>query len=132
MGLRMKNFNTMGVHCKTQFLGEGRLQKNQYIEGNCLKRGAWTVCRFKEGLAKKRGVGFFRGGGGWYPNAHYGFQKILKNPQITPDIVFFILYGPECCTQMIHTPRDSLQHSVDFQLFRQKILIYIQNIIGIE
>ena len=57
MGLRMKNFNTMGVHCKTQFLGEGRLQKNQYIEGNCLKRGAWTVCRFKEGLAKKRGVG---------------------------------------------------------------------------
>ena len=24
--------------------------KNQYIEGNCLKRGASTVCRFKEGL----------------------------------------------------------------------------------
>ena len=23
--------------------------------GNCLKRGVWTVCRFKGGLARKRG-----------------------------------------------------------------------------
>ena len=35
--------------------------KNQYIEGNCLKRGASTVCRFKEGLGKKEGVVLLRG-----------------------------------------------------------------------
>ena len=30
--------------------------KNQYIGGNCLKRWAWTLCRFRGGgLAKKRG-----------------------------------------------------------------------------
>ena len=32
--------------------------------GDCLKRGAWTVCRFKGGgggLARKRGVVFLRG-----------------------------------------------------------------------
>ena len=29
--------------------------KNQYIGGNCLKRGAWTVGRFKGGMARKRG-----------------------------------------------------------------------------
>ena len=28
MGLRLKNFNTMGFHCKTQFLG-GDTSKNQ-------------------------------------------------------------------------------------------------------
>ena len=34
--------------------------KNQYIGGHCLKRGTWTVFRFKGGLAKKReGVCFF-------------------------------------------------------------------------
>ena len=54
----------MGVHSKTRFFfagGEG-VHENQYIEENGLKRGAWTVCRFKGGLAKKRGV---------YPNALY-------------------------------------------------------------
>ena len=29
--------------------------KNQYREGDCLKRGVWTVCQFKGGLARKRG-----------------------------------------------------------------------------
>ena len=33
---------------------EGWSQKKQCIERNCLKRGVWTVCRFKGGaLAKK-------------------------------------------------------------------------------
>ena len=56
MGLRMKNFNIMGVYWKIQFLGW--VTKNQYIAGNCLER---------MGLPKKEGRG-----GGWYPNAHYG------------------------------------------------------------
>ena len=39
--------------------------KNQYIRGggvgmDCLKRGAWAVCRFKRGLGKKEGVMFLR------------------------------------------------------------------------
>ena len=36
-------------------------KKNQYRGGNCLKRGgAWTVCRFKGGMVRKRG-GVFEG-----------------------------------------------------------------------
>ena len=39
----------------------GGLQKTIY-RGDCLKRGAWTVCRFKRGLGKKEGSGIFFGG----------------------------------------------------------------------
>ena len=38
--------------------------KNQYIRGNCLKRGeggGLTVCRFKGSLAKKRKLVFLSG-----------------------------------------------------------------------
>ena len=45
-----------------------RFRKNKYRGGGCLKRGAWTVCRFKEGgLGKKEGVGVFKGGGVDFP-----------------------------------------------------------------
>ena len=68
----MKNFNILGVQWKIPLLG-GEFMKNQYREGDCLKReGAWTVCRFNGGgggLARKRG-GVFEGG--WDPDAHYG------------------------------------------------------------
>ena len=37
------------------------LTKNQYRGGDCLKRGAWTVCQFKGRLGKKEGVVFLRG-----------------------------------------------------------------------
>ena len=33
MGLRMKNFNIMGIHWKIQFLGGMGVKKNQYIGG---------------------------------------------------------------------------------------------------
>ena len=47
----------MGVHWKIRFLGGGGEQENKYTGGELLKKGeAWTVCRFKWGLAKKRGV----------------------------------------------------------------------------
>ena len=49
MGLRMKNFNIMGVYWKIQFLGW--VTKNQHIAGNYLE---------KMGLPKKR----LGGGGG--------------------------------------------------------------------
>ena len=43
--------------------------KNQYIGGNCLKRGTWTVCRFKGG-------GLGEEEEGWYLNAHC-FPKVF-------------------------------------------------------
>ena len=56
------------------------MPKNQYRGGDCLKRGAWTVCRFKGGFGKKEGGGVFEGGGwlilqctlcvAWKPDLH--------------------------------------------------------------
>ena len=43
--------------------------------GDYQKRGAWTVCRFKGGMARKRLQCFW---GGWYPDAHYVFWEINK------------------------------------------------------
>ena len=61
MGLRMKNFNIMGVHWKIQFSRVG-FHKKPIYRGDCMKRGAWTVFRFKEILGKKKG-GQVGGGG---------------------------------------------------------------------
>ena len=55
----VKNKKLWGLTRKSNFQGEG-FTKNQYIRGNCLKREAWTVFRFKSGLGKKEGV-FLRG-----------------------------------------------------------------------
>ena len=70
----MKNVTIMGVHqflwqinilvCSFFLFRGGRSQKI-YV-GNCLKRGAWTICR---GLGKNREEGVFEGG--WYLEAHY-------------------------------------------------------------
>ena len=87
MGLTMKNFNIFGVHWKIWVLGGvggGGLTKNQYRGGNCLRRGAWTVYRFKGGggLARKKGMVFLRGVDN--PNAHYGYYSKTYNSVITP------------------------------------------------
>ena len=42
---------------------------------NCLKRGAWIVCRFKKGLGKRRGRVFEVGRSFWNPNAHYELEE---------------------------------------------------------
>ena len=48
--MKDKNFDIFGVHVKIRVLEGGFYEKPIY-KGNCLKRGAWTVCRFKgEGL----------------------------------------------------------------------------------
>ena len=57
MGLKMKNFNIMGVH---QLLWEGCHQKTIYW-GNRLKSG---LGQFAVGFAKKREEGVFEGGEG--------------------------------------------------------------------
>ena len=51
MRLRMKSLNVFGVHWKTQLLVGvgGGFTKNQCRGGDCLKRGLWTVCKFKGG-----------------------------------------------------------------------------------
>ena len=76
----MKSLNILGVHWKIWLLGGREFTKNRYRRDDCLKSGAWKVCRFKGGLGKKRGGGVFEGGGrgeGWYPDAHY--DKILPS-----------------------------------------------------
>ena len=74
----------MGVHWKICFSVEG-FTKKQYIGENCIKRGTWTICRLKGGLAKKEGVVFLRGKGGWYPNAQYVNVFDLTPPESLQD-----------------------------------------------
>ena len=66
MGLRMKNFNIMGVHWKIQFLsgGGGSHKKPIYIYREDLpeKGGLGQFADLRGGLAEKEGVVFLRGG----------------------------------------------------------------------
>ena len=55
----MKNFNIFGVHRNIHF--GGGLYEESICRGDCLKRGAWPVCRFKGELSKKGGGVFERG-----------------------------------------------------------------------
>ena len=54
MVLRMKNFDITAVHWKIPLLwGGGKEGSHQTsIEGWLLKKGAWTICRFKGRLAR--------------------------------------------------------------------------------
>ena len=73
MGLKMKNFNIVGVY---QSLGEGG-HKKQYIGGNCLKRG---LGQFAGGLSKKRGEDVFEGG--WIPQCTLWLCSGTYQPEI--------------------------------------------------
>ena len=66
MGLRMKNFNIMGVHWKIQFSRVG-FTKNQYIEGIAWKEGLGQFSDLRKSLAKKREGRWGEGGGGDTP-----------------------------------------------------------------
>ena len=103
MEWRMKNFN-IGVHWKIWFLGEGGgLTKKQCIGGNCLKRGAWTVCRFK-GLGE---LGEKRGWWCWIEkNVEYlGWNlnefKILSRISFTKTVNFVCTSNPICWTHIL-------------------------------
>ena len=79
MGLRMKNFNILGVHWEIQFLG-GRGYEKPIQMGELSERVVWTVCRFKGrggGLARN-GVVFLREGV-WDPNAHNGNTHTIES-----------------------------------------------------
>ena len=58
-GLRIKILKIMGVYWKIQFSGGS--QEKQYW-GDCLKKGAWTICRFDRGLEEKEEGGVFKRG----------------------------------------------------------------------
>ena len=66
MGLRMKSFNIVAGSLKNPIFrgaggGRGAYEKPVY-RGNYLKRGAWSVSRFKgRGAWQKEGVVFLRG-----------------------------------------------------------------------
>ena len=53
----MQNFNILGVHRKIPSFREGVHDKPIY-RGDCLKRRAWTVRRFKGGAWQERGGSF--------------------------------------------------------------------------
>ena len=69
----------------------GGFIKKQYIGGNCLKRRAWTVCKFKGGLLKKRGVMFSKGGS-WYPNTHYDYIKTKNIKKLAFSLKFVTIF----------------------------------------
>ena len=61
-GLRKKNLNFGGSLKNPIFKnGMGGSWNNQYTGRDYLTRGTWAVCRFKRGLGKKEGSGFFEG-----------------------------------------------------------------------
>ena len=49
----MKNFNIWAFIEKSDFQ-RGDFTKKPIKRRDCVKRGAWTVCRFKVGLSRKR------------------------------------------------------------------------------
>ena len=57
MELRTKNFNICTFIEKSDFQ-RGDFLKKPIKRRDCVKRGTWTVCRFKGGLSRKRGGGF--------------------------------------------------------------------------
>ena len=61
------------------FKKKGGVQEEQIYWEDRLKSGAWTVCRFKKGLGKKRGGYVFKGG--WHPNAHYDPLNSFKHKE---------------------------------------------------
>ena len=58
----MKNFNIWVFIEKSDFQ-RGGLTKKPIKRRDCVKRRAWTVCRFKGGLSRKRRGWFLRGVG---------------------------------------------------------------------
>ena len=57
MGLRMKNINIMGVHCKIQLLAEGGVggHEKPIYRGDDIKGGLGQFADLRKGLPKKRG-----------------------------------------------------------------------------
>ena len=59
MESRMKNFNIWAFTEKFDYQMRDFTKKPRKRR-DCIKRGAWTTCRFKRGLSRKRGWCFLR------------------------------------------------------------------------
>ena len=80
MRLRIKNFIIMGVHSKIRILVG--VTKNQYIGGDCLKRGALgQFADIRGGLGEKEGVVLLGGGRGVDTPMH---------PMVVDNVMLFI------------------------------------------
>ena len=87
----MKNFNIFGVHGKIRVL-EGGFTKNQYIGGDCLKKGELgQFADLRRGLARER-VWCFWGKECWYSSAHYEDMGPV-NKYVTRIIAFFASFN---------------------------------------
>ena len=74
MGLRMKSFNIMGVHCKTRFLGVFK-KKKQYTGGELSKKEDWDSWQDLRGvLEKKMLMVFWRGVHNAMHTVYYDFS----------------------------------------------------------
>ena len=72
-GLRVKNFNIMGVNWKIWFLWK---ESQKTYRGEYLKKGLGQFANLRGGLTKKGAVGEFEGS--WYPSPHYErFTKLV-------------------------------------------------------
>ena len=58
-GVKDKKFQYYGGSLKNQIFRGGGVHEKPIKRGNCLKRGACTVCRFTGGAWQKRGNGVF-------------------------------------------------------------------------
>ena len=77
------------------------LTKKQYKGGNYLKRGAWTVCKFKSGLGKKKG-GVFEAE--LLPPTHTLGGSCVSHPH------FFCLHWITCLSIFPQSHRLNLTH----------------------
>ena len=82
----------------------GASRKPIYRRG-LLKKGAWSVCRFKEGLGKKEGDGVFERGGGWYPQCTLWVQYYR--------VALLLWYGGKSDATLLRLPQKRLpNHSL--------------------
>ena len=63
--------------------------KNQYRGGHWLKRGTWTVCQFKRGLARK--WWFFEGGVDTPMHTMSNLYKHVSLVRNSTSLLFFVL-----------------------------------------
>ena len=109
MGLRMKNFNIMGVPWKIRFLKGGSWKASMPK-----KVGAWTVCRFKRWLGKKRGWCFW---GGFDTPIHTMITKVFLSvfPKMPTEIFCSKIYW-----------QNSAKASFMYQQWTATVLIFLK------
>ena len=119
MLLRMKILIFWGFTEKSNFQGEGFTKTNIEM-GDCLKRWAWTVFRFKGGLARKRGMVFLRGEGLilqctlWHKHTHTHTHMIAVTTSTSRTAIFGLFYSGCYSCKCYHIYFDIFRTSTAF------------------